>query len=407
MRGWVNKIQGVGAHEGLDAFDARRVRLLNGLCLLGVVASMAALPWVFIQENLQGLWGNLLSQLGMVLILGLQYRRCYRASAIVLSLVGLLGVTLQVVVFPETWGIHFWLLPLGLLPQILFFRGERVLPGVLGWAMFLAFSGCVLFTGARTGQAAAEMAAQVLAALTLMIVGVAVRRSTLEAETEALAQSERADALLHMSLPSAAVAMLKSGHRPPFEVSHDECTVLLADIVGFTGLASTIAPRDLIRILDEIFERYDSCARRLGLEKVKTIGDAYMIAAGAPEPLPNHCDAIAELALDLVRVTHEMAEERELPLDVRIGVHTGVAWGGVIGQTRIAFDIWGDTVNRAARMEQHGLPGRIHLSEETVKGLAPRFVVEERGLIDLKGIGGLRTYFLVGEGTPEAEEAGS
>ena len=363
---------------------------------------MAALPWIFIQENLQGLWGNLLSQLGMVLILGMQHRHWYRASATVLSLVGLFGVSAQVVVFPETWGIHFWLLPLGLLPQILFFREERWLPHVLGWGMFLAFSGCVFLTGGRSGQAAPEIAAQVMAAVTLMIVGMAVRRSSLEAETEALLQSERADALLHMSLPSAAVAKLKAGHRPPFEVSNDECTVLMADIVGFNGLAATIPPRDLIRVLDEIFERYDSCARCLGLEKIKTIGDAYMIAAGTPDPLPDHCDTIAELALALVRVTREIAEELELPLDVRVGVHTGVAWGGVIGQTRIAFDIWGDTVNRAARMEEHGVPGRIHLSEETVGGLSPRFIVEERGLVELKGIGLSRTYFLTGERIPGA-----
>ena len=160
------------------------------------------------------------------------------------------------------------------------------------------------------------------------------------------------------------------------------------------------APRELIVILDQIFARYDQCAERLGLEKIKTIGDAYMIAAGAPEPYPDHQDAIAELALALVRVTQDLASELELPLAVRIGIHTGIAWGGVIGQTRIAFDVWGDTVNMAARMERHGVPGRIQLSDETASRLSQRFLIEVRGVISVKSKGDVRTHFLNGMKTP-------
>jgi adenylate cyclase len=396
MMGWLQAIQNIGVHEDLDGFDVRRVRLLNSLCVLGIVACVVSSPWIFYQENLQGLWGNLLSQLGLVGVLWLQHRRWHRVAALAITLTGLLGVLLQVAIFPETWGIHFWLLPIASMPQVLFFREERWLPLCFGWIAFIAFSVCVMNTGVSDGQEAPEMAAQILAALMLMLIGGTVRQSSHNAEREAIAQSERADAILHMTLPSSAVAKLKDGLRPPFEVSHDECTIMLVDIVGFTKLAASVVPRDLIVILDQIFDRYDRCARRLGLEKIKTIGDAYMIAAGAPEPYPGHHDAIAELSLDLVRATQEMAVELGLPLDVRIGIHTGVAWGGVIGQTRIAFDVWGDTVNMAARMERHGLPGRIQLSAETAERLASRFIVEERGIIPVKNKGDVQTYFLNG-----------
>lgn len=396
MARWFRVIQDIGVREGLDGFDARRVRLLNSLCVLGVSASMVSLPWIFVQENLQGLWGNLLSQLGLLGVLALQHKGWYRTAAMAITLTGLLGVCLQVLIFPDTWGIHFWLLPLSLLPQVLFFRDEARLPGILGGLMFIAFCACVLHTGGRDGHEAPVMAAQILSSLTLVLIGGAVRQASTEAEREALAQSERADAILHMSLPPAAVARLKSGRQPPFEVSNDECTILMADIVGFTKLASSVPPRELIVMLDRIFARYDACAEAHGLEKLKTIGDAYMIAAGAPEPLDNHPDVVASLALDLVHATRELAVELDIPLEVRIGIHTGVAWGGVIGQTRIAFDLWGDTVNVASRMERHGVPGRIQITDDTARLLDPRFVLEERGVIAVKNRGKVLTHFLEG-----------
>ena len=400
MRDWIQRVQDIGVTDALDGFDARRVRLLNSLCVMGVVACLVSLPWIFTSEDWQGLWSNVLSQAMLLGVLGLQRRGWHRSTIVSITLIGVIVISLQVWVYPESLGIHYWLLPISLVPQVLSFREDRWLPSLLGWTVFITFSVCVLYTGGRAGDPAPEMAAQILAAMMLMLIGGAGRGSTHEAEREALAQSARADAILHMSLPRAAVAKLKAGHRPPFEVSHDECTVMMADIVGFTKLASTVAPRELIAILDQIFDRYDQCAERLGLEKIKTIGDAYMIAAGAPEPYPDHQDAIAELALELVKVTQDLATELELPLAVRIGIHTGIAWGGVIGQTRIAFDVWGDTVNMAARMERHGVPGRIQLSQETASRLSPRFLVEVRGVISVKSKGEVRTHFLNGMKEP-------
>ncbi len=396
MRDWLRTIQSIGVSSGLDGFDARRVRLLNTMCVLGISASLVSLPWIFLDQDWQGLWGNFLSQAGLAGILGLQHRQHHRLAALLISFIGLSAVTLQVLLFPTTFGIHFWLLPFLVLPQVLFFRTEKLLPSGLSWAAFLAFCLCVLHTNVDAEQTPPELAAQILAALTLALLGRAVRHSSMEAEREAIAQTQRADDLLHMSLPAAAVAKLKAGHQPPFEVSHGDCTVLFADLVGFTRLAASRTPRELISILDRIVSRYDACAQRYGLEKIKTIGDGYMIAAGAPEPYDGHADALASLALDLQRVTKEMASALNLPLSVRIGIHSGVAWGGVLGQSRIAFDIWGDTVNVASRMERHGVAGRIHVSQETAAQLSDRFVLEARGPVEVKGKGSLHTHFLTG-----------
>jgi len=396
MKGLLQSIASIGVYPGMDGFDERRVRLLNAMCVLGISASLVSLPWIFVDEEWQGLWGNLLSQLGLIGILSLQHNRKYRLSALLMNFIGLAAVSLQVFLLPRTFGIHFWLLPFLVLPQVLFFRVERWLPSVLSWAAFAAFCLCVLKTNEVSNQTGPELAAQILAALSLVFIGRAVRHTSIEAEREAVVQTRRADGFLRMSLPAAAVAKLKGGEKPPFEVSHGECTVLFADLVGFTRLAASRAPRDLITILDRIVSRYDACAERYGLEKIKTIGDGYMIAAGAPEPYPDHADAIASLALDLQRVTVEMAEALALPLAVRIGIHSGVVWGGVLGQNRIAFDIWGDTVNLASRLERHGVAGRIQVSEETAALLSPRFVLEERGPIAVKDKGTLTTHFLTG-----------
>lgn len=396
MKQRLHKLQSIGVYPDLDGFDARRVRLLNTMCVLGISASLVSLPWIFLEENWQGLWGNLLSQVGLLGILRLQHDRHHRLAALLVSFVGLAAVSLQVLLFPTTFGIHFWLLPFLVLPQLLFFRGERWLPSGLSWAAFIAFCLCVLETGVDAGFNSPELAAQVLAALTLVLVGSSARQSSTEAEREAVAQTHRADDLLHMSLPAAAVAMLKAGKQPPFEVSHGPCTVLFADLVGFTRMAASRTPRELITILDRIVSRYDACARRYGLEKIKTIGDGYMIAAGAPEPYPGHADAIASLALDLRKVTFEIADAMGLPLSVRIGVHSGVVWGGVLGQSRIAYDIWGDTVNVASRLERHGAAGRIQVSDETAALLSDRFLLEARGPVAVKDKGTLLTHFLTG-----------
>jgi adenylate cyclase len=149
----------------------------------------------------------------------------------------------------------------------------------------------------------------------------------------------------------------------------------------------------LVGMLNEIFVGFDRAAKRLGLEKIKTIGDAYMVAAGLPEPRPDHAHAAVEMAIAMQRHM-ETLRAKHPDLAVRIGIHSGPVVAGVIGENKFTYDLWGDNVNIASRMESHGLPGRIHVTEAFQRAVADKWQFEDRGQIDVKGQGPMRTFFL-------------
>lgn len=177
----------------------------------------------------------------------------------------------------------------------------------------------------------------------------------------------------------------------------DEVTVLFADLVNFTQLSERTSPTELVKLLDEIFTRFDALADKHGLEKIKTIGDAYMVVGGAPEPGADAPARVARMALDMRGVLAELDAARFGGLELRIGMHSGPVVAGVIGRRKFAYDLWGDSVNTASRMESHGQPGRIHVSQAVQERLAPRFEFEPRGTVAVKGKGELTTFFLVRE----------
>ena len=166
--------------------------------------------------------------------------------------------------------------------------------------------------------------------------------------------------------------------------------------MNFTVLSERTSPVELVGMLDQVFSRFDVLCDTYGLEKIKTIGDAYMVAAGIPEPRPDHVEAIAGMALDMGRVLAELPGSSFAQLNIRIGIHTGPVVAGVIGQRKFTYDLWGDAVNTASRMESHGAAGRIHVSRQVYERLKDRFVFEARGPIHIKGKGELETWFLVG-----------
>jgi class 3 adenylate cyclase len=205
----------------------------------------------------------------------------------------------------------------------------------------------------------------------------------------------RSERLLRNVLPDRIAERLKD--RPIAVADRFEgVTVLFADIVGFTALSATLPPERLVEILNQVFTRFDELAARHGVEKIKTIGDAYMVVAGLPDPRADHADAAARMALDLRSALAELNRTTGHPLQIRIGLCSGPAVAGVIGIRKFAYDLWGDTVNTAARMESHGAPGQIHLTESTRLLLDGRYTFEDRGVIEVKGKGPMRTFFLQG-----------
>ncbi len=203
----------------------------------------------------------------------------------------------------------------------------------------------------------------------------------------------RSDGLLRNMLPPRVAERLKSG---AFTIadSHEQVSVLFADIVGFTNFSAQVSATELVSSLNEVFRRFDALSAEFGVEKIKTIGDAYMVAAGVSAHRVEHAPTLARFALALRDTAALSARPDGQPLQLRIGIHTGPAVAGVIGTSRFAYDLWGDTVNTASRMESHGEPGRIQVSEATAALLGPEFSLEPRGQIDVKGKGLMRLFFL-------------
>jgi class 3 adenylate cyclase len=162
--------------------------------------------------------------------------------------------------------------------------------------------------------------------------------------------------------------------------------------VGFTTLSSTVSAREIAEMLNAVFSEFDNLAEKYGIEKIKTIGDAYMAAAGLPIPSEHHAEQAAAMALDMLNVIENY---RQYKISVRIGIHSGKVVAGVIGKKKFIFDLWGDTVNTASRMESHGAAGRVHISEATYHLVKHKYRAEPRGVIDVKGKGEMATYFLV------------
>jgi adenylate cyclase len=215
----------------------------------------------------------------------------------------------------------------------------------------------------------------------------------------------RSEGLLLNVLPKAIAERLK---RDPGVIADafDEVTVLFADVVDFTPFTERTGPERVVGLLDQIFSEFDTLAERHGLEKIKTIGDAYMVAAGLPNPRADHADAMADMALDMRDAVGRLCRPLGIDLALRIGMDSGPVVAGVIGRHKFIYDLWGDTVNTASRMESHGLPGAIQVSEATRRLLDGRFEFEDRGQIDVKGKGRLHAWLLLGRaGAPVAVEA--
>jgi class 3 adenylate cyclase len=230
-----------------------------------------------------------------------------------------------------------------------------------------------------------------------------LQRQILAGQREALAREmAKSDRLLHSMLPASIADRLRDEPRVIAD-AFSEATVVFSDIVGFTPIGSAMSPNELVSVLNELFGRFDELAARHGLEKIKTMGDGYLAVAGVPLPVPEHADRAVRFGLDVLRATEALAAERDMPLRVRVGIHSGPLVAGVIGRDKLAYDLWGDTVNVASRMESQGLPGRVQISEGTAQLLSSEVSLEPRGTIEVRGRGPMRVL-LVGTGGAAAAE---
>ena len=235
-----------------------------------------------------------------------------------------------------------------------------------------------------------------MAFLALVIIGGAFYVRTLGAKNRLIEQKNvENESLLLNILPRAIAQRLKTGEERIAD-AFDNVSVLFADIVGFTTISAKMRPEDVVHMLNDLISDFDKACADCGVEKIKTIGDAYMAVAGLPERTPDHAERVVRFAIRMFESVKAYNETHGTDLNIRVGINSGPVVAGVIGTSKFIYDLWGDAVNTASRMESHGVPGRIHISKTTESEVAGRFDIERRGEITVKGKGSMETYFVTG-----------
>jgi len=299
-----------------------------------------------------------------------------------------------------TGGVGLWgiMAPLG----ALVFRGvESGIRWFVAWLVVFLGSGIAAALLGTVSPMPAWFSA-VMLALNITVGGTIVftllalfARQREEALAALRIEQERAESLLLNILPGSIAERLKASPRTIAD-QFTAASVLFADVVDFTPRSEKLSAPEVVELLDRLFSHFDELAQRRGLEKIKTIGDAYMVASGVPDPRPDHAQALALLALDMVESLRAGGDVADLGLQLRIGINSGPVVAGVIGRKRFLYDLWGDAVNTASRMESGGTPGRIQITRATYELLRDEFECELRGTVPVKGKGEMEAWYLVG-----------
>lgn len=393
-----------GVTADTSGSDARYVRFLNATLLLFGFGQVPVLSLFVVLDLGVQLPVNVaaltLCAVGFVL-----NRRGHHlpAKALVITV-----VTANTLYFASVLGssapAHIWLVPMAVLGVLAFKPTEWGSAALLVGLSLISFSTLEfvyrdlqpvvqLFDNPAAELRAGQWSTVSAMILTLTLVGMMHRRfaSSEMALSKEKAQSDR---LLRAILPDEIAQELRETGRTQ-AVRHEDVSLLFADIVGFTPLAASMPAEDVVALLASVFERFDEVIAQCGVEKIKTIGDAYMVAGGVPKPMSDHAERLARCALGMQDVVAQFSAESEHPLQLRIGLHRGPAVAGVIGTTKFAYDLWGESVNLASRLESSGEPGRIHVSGAFRAGLEETMRFETRGEVELKGVGRIHTHWLV------------
>jgi guanylate cyclase len=379
----------------------------SALVLSSLLITVLSFVWVATYAAL-GLWLSALIPLayqvasiaGLAVFARTKRYDVYRAGQVLLILVLPFLLQWSLGGFVESSAVALWafVAPLG----ALVFYGPRQ---AVGW--FAAFCALVVVSALIDGRLPDPDPPiptwLLLTFFALDILGPAVTtfalleyfvRSRERAHRLLAVEQDRSERLLLSIFPRSIAERLKLGHGVIAERS-DEVSVLFADITGFTPTAERLPAEEVVRLLDEIFSTFDDLVAAHGLEKIKTIGDGYLVAAGIPTPLPGHAEAAARLALAMQKALADLPAAEGLGL--RVGIDSGPVVAGVIGRSKFGYDVWGDTVNTASRMQSHAPAGAIQVTERTYERLAEGFVLERRPGVTVKGKGQMTTYVLLGE----------
>ena len=400
----IRRLASAGARPSDDAEDRLKRAVL---VLFPVLVSTIAIVWVVTYwavglrfSALIPLVYQVVSVVGLIVLVRTKRTRGMQLSQLWLMLLlpPVLQWSLGGFVSGSAMVIWSFLAPLG---ALLFLGRAEAVPWFVGFLGVVASSGLIEVLAPRNVDVPSGISVSFLA---LNVVGVALATFLMlryfVGERDRLyrdlrAERETSERLLLNVLPGPIAERLKR-EEGVIADAHPEVTVLFADLVDFTPLSERISPEQTVALLDRVFSAFDDLADRCGLEKIKTIGDAYMVAAGIPDPSPRHAEAAADMALEMLTAVRDCAAESRVDLSVRIGIESGPVVAGVIGRRRFIYDLWGDTVNTASRMESHGVPGAVQVGPGAHELLAGRYRFEPRGPIEVKGKGPMLTHVLRG-----------
>lgn len=400
----VTGLSGAGLVSQAPAGDARRIKTINiaALLALGLNVAVSTVFFVFIDSS--GSWllrgVNLLFLCGYAGSLALSVTRRVDAAMWLLATTGLLNMVVSSLAMGLGAGSISFFVILPLFAVLASRTNDRVFPSLVTVGALAGLSVVVFIDPAVPQKVAGTGWESILLVVNIAsvvlfatVVAMYYRRRVDEAQAELAAEHERSEALLLNILPKEAAGRLKSGQRPIADDA-DDVAVLFADLVGSTPLASVLSPDELVHLLDSVFSAFDELADAHSLEKIKTVGDAYIVVGGLPAPTPDSLAAVADMALAMRQQIHEYTVPEFGPLELRLGLHVGPVVAGVIGKRKFSYDIWGDTVNIAARMESAGVPGEIQVATAVRDRLADQYEFAERGIIDVKGKGPMETFLL-------------
>lgn len=409
----MDRIAECGVPGGMSAVESKHVRFCN--LAAGAAFVCALLFWILeipvITDwgQTTGLEAGIIISRGVAVLLfllpfWLNRRLQHTPARLALMLVSLGFVLSSSVIFAVSAPVHLFVIVIAAAALALFPEREA---GHM-WMVALA---CALTFGVLLGlrhrnepvitvsRPEVRLAMEVLisfgALILALVITHALRVTARRSELQAIYEQERADRLLLNILPEQIARRLKDDPKTIADGFHD-VTVLFADLVGFTPMSEKMSPNETLQLMDRVFSRFDELVDQFGLEKIKTVGDAYMLAGGLPDANASHAEDVARMALAMQKEVRTFHGPQGEPLSIRIGIATGPVVAGVIGRKKFLYDLWGDTVNTASRMESCGEPDTIQVSETTWRRLRDRFTLRERGEIEIKGKGRVMTWFLEG-----------
>ena len=404
MQAFWQQLLNLGIGSNQQEFEIKHIKLLNALaafsCLFSLSYFVIELPYYPLTRTL--IICVLMNSAAFAGVLWLNYKHCFLAARLVFNLSALVLLSYYSFQLGAEVNAHaYFLLVVGTTFFIYPSYEKNYQRAVITLASVFFIAAEIYFYNG--GQGALNAPNDLLrlfklyydVGILIFLLGFCYYISSHYERAEQLLALEKqySDKLLHNILPKSIVKRLKK-HPEIIADRYEASTILFADIVGFTELSERTPPVELVACLNEIFSIFDNLSESYGLEKIKTMGDAYMVAGGLPIASKNHAAAIANLALDMRTELTKYNHQHQQKFTIRIGIHTGGVIAGVIGIKKFVYDVWGDTVNIASRMESHGIAGEIQVSESTYQILKQNYKFESRGIIPIKGKGEMQVYLL-------------